>query len=86
MKRCVRLCNLIYILFITEHNGDVSLEIAIFGEIAYREMQFGVDTKTHNVCFVRVCKTKSSIPVVCCVSHGVHFQTVKTREAVDIHM
>jgi len=59
------------------------LEITIYGETAYREMQLGVDKKRHNGCFVRVSKTKT-IPVVCCVSHDVQFQTVKTRQAVDV--
>jgi len=59
------------------------LQIAIYGEIAYREMQMGVDMKRHNGCFVRVSNTKT-IPVVCCVSHGVQFQTVKTRQVLDV--
>jgi hypothetical protein len=59
------------------------LKITLFGETAYREMQVGVDMKRHSGFFVRVSKTKT-IPVVCCVSQGVHCQTVKTRQAVDV--
>ena len=59
------------------------LEIAVYGETAYCEMQLGVDTKRHSACFVQVSKTKT-FPVLCCVSHGVQFQTVKTRQAVTL--
>jgi len=58
------------------------LQITIFREIVYREMQVGVDMKRNNGCFVRV--NKKEIPVVFWFSHGVHFQTVKTRQTVDV--